>query len=304
MPRFAPTLSLAIFYVAGACVPTGCSSAADGATMTARPGANDGGAGGGGASGGGGGGGAGTGGSLFDGGAGGALGQDGGGAEGGSCDDSVVNADCLVDADCDDGDPTTTDTCHVSGGGEFPVHTCVHEACTGTDCALDPIDTACSNGNNDVVYPPAVPLTPPTVPADCHNGFETSNREGTASIVLQSLTPSGSRAMTLDLDFATYTAPDGILITGVDGNCKTYTLFETCRLKTADKPYSAYTSVTQPRPDDIAIRQYHLDLRAGTTKLTFDFSRVVSPMYIQILGLCDFVMPAANPGTPWVELVP
>jgi hypothetical protein len=225
-----------------------------------------------------------------------------GGAMG--CDKGTVHTDCNVDADCDDGDPTTTDTCHVSGG-EFPTRTCLHDACEGPDCALDPIDTACTDGDNDVVYPPAVPLTPPTVPADCHNGFQTSNRKGSPPIVLQSLTPAGSRAMTLDLDFATYTAPDGIQITGIDGECKTYTLFETCRLKTADKPYSAYTSEDQPRPDDIAIRQFHLTLRPGTTQLTFDFTRVGTPMYIQILGLCDFAIPTPDPNAkPWVELVP
>lgn len=252
-------------------------------------------------------GGGGAGGATSDGGAGGYVDtvvEQGGGGAGGTdgCGNGTVQADCTVDADCDDGDPTTTDSCHLSGG-EFPTSTCLHEACTGPDCALDPIDTACTEDNNEVVYPPFVPLSPPSVPAECHNGFQADNRGGKPSIVLQSLTPAGSRAMTLDLDFATYTAPDGILITGIDGNCKAYTLFETCRLKTADKPVSAYTSKDQHRPDDIAIRQFKLNLRPGTTQLKVDFTRANTPMYVQVLGLCDFAMPTPS-SIPWVELVP
>ena len=109
--------------------------------------------------------------------------------------------------------------------------------------------------------------------------------------------PAGSQGLTLDLDFATYTAPDGILITGMDGDCQPYVLFESCRLKTADKSWSAYGNGME-RPDDIAIRQFDLKLLPGTTELTFDFSRVTSPMYIRVLGLCDFDLPAIT-GVKW-----
>jgi hypothetical protein len=134
------------------------------------------------------------------------------------------------------------------------------------------------------------------------NGFEICDALGAQPYVIHAVKPAGSQALTLDLDFATYTAPDGLLITGVDGSCQPYVLFDSCRLKTADLSESAYTDGMM-RPQDASIRQFHLQLHAGTTQLTFDFSRVVSPMYFQVLGLCDFALPAA-PGVGWFSLVP
>ena len=102
---------------------------------------------------------------------------------------------------------------------------------------------------------------------------------------LSSNTPAGSRAITLDVDFATYLEPDGVLITGVDGQGNTYTLLDTCRIQTW-----AWEDPTEglSRPPDDSIRQFRVDVRQGTTQLTFDFGGVVSPMYLQVLGLCDF----------------
>jgi hypothetical protein len=129
-----------------------------------------------------------------------------------------------------------------------------------------------------------------------------STHRGAPAYVIHAATPAGAQALTLDLDFATYTAPDGLLITGVDGNCKPYVLFDSCRLKTADQAEGAYTD-GMARPQDIALRQFHLTLKPGTSQLTFDFSRVVSPMYVQVLGLCDFALPPA-PSVGWFALVP
>jgi hypothetical protein len=207
---------------------------------------------------------------------------------------------CTTNAQCNDGDPNTTDTCIITDpGSEVPTGTCVHTTCDGgVNCA---VDSTCNLADAGSVYPPYVPLYAPDVPATCANGFEICDAEGAPVYTIHALTPSGSRALTLDLDFATYLAPDGLLITGIDGDCQEYVLFDSCRLQTADESESDYTNGME-RPSDIAIRQFHLTLRQGTSQLTFDFSRVVSPMYFQILGLCDFSLPTA-PGVGWFNLV-
>ncbi len=218
--------------------------------------------------------------------------------------DAMAQSECKKDSECDDGDPTTIDTCIVANpGSEFPTGSCVHVACDGgPSCTVQAVDPTCSVADASVVYPPFVALSAPDVPASCANGFQLGDAQGASPYVIKSTTAAGAKALTLDLDFATYTAPDGLLITGVDGNCKQYVLFDSCRLKTADQAEGAYTD-GMTRPSDVAIRQFHLDLRAGTTQLTFDFSRVVSPMYVQVLGLCDFDLPAAS-GVGWFAKVP
>lgn len=205
----------------------------------------------------------------------------------------------MTNAQCDDGNPETVDTCIISGG-EVPIGTCVHVACdAGVDCA---VDTTCSVADAGTVYPPYVPLYPPDVPSACANGFEICDAKGAAPYVIHAVPAAGSRELTADLDFATYVAPDGLLITGVDGCGDNYVLFDSCRLQTADEAESTYTNGME-RPTDPSIRQFHIGLRQGTSQLTFDFSRVVSPMYFQVLGLCDFSMPPA-PGVGWFNLVP
>jgi hypothetical protein len=208
----------------------------------------------------------------------------------------------MKNTDCTGGGPGTVATCVISGG-EVPMGTCVYVACDGgPSCSMQAIDPECSVGDAAVAYPPYVPLYPPDVPASCPNGFEVCDAEGAPTYVIHSNTPAGSRAVTLDLDFATYVAPDGLLITGVDGTCAPYVLFDSCRISTAPSSESSYTD-GMARPSDVALRQFHLDLHPGTTQLTFDFSRVVSPMYFQVLGLCDFALPA-TPGVGWFSLVP
>jgi hypothetical protein len=212
--------------------------------------------------------------------------------------------ECHTDADCDDGDPATTDTCNVSTpGGEFPTGTCLHVACDGgPSCITEAVDPACSLADAGVVYPPFVSLTAPDVPQDCANGFQIADPKGAPSYTIVATSSAGSRALTLDLDFATYMAPDGLLITGVDGSCKEYVVFSSCRMKTADLDQGHYTD-GKHRPDDVAIRQFHLALRPGTRSLTFDFSRITTAMYFQVLGLCDFALPPA-PSVGWFAPVP
>jgi hypothetical protein len=223
------------------------------------------------------------------------------GAGGGTCGD-VPDA-CATDADCDDKDSTTTDSCvTINSTGEFPTATCVNVPCTGDGCATAPVDPTCTQGNTTVVYPAYTPLNPPGVPGACLDGFELTRAEGAPPYVLKAKTPAGSRALTLDLDFATYTAPDGVRISGNDGSCEPYLLFETCRMKTADQPETAYGTGSE-RPDDVAIRQFKLELREGTTELTINFENVTSPMYLRVLGLCDFDITPAE-GVKWFATVP
>lgn len=199
-------------------------------------------------------------------------------------------AECQSDADCDDGDKATVDHCQLQENKEFPLGTCVHDACDGgPDCVKEAVDPTCGVAENKVVYPPFVPLRAPDVPASCSNGFEACDAKVSSNIVyvVDTTAAAGSRAITLDLDFATYTAPDGLVITGVDAQCKQYLLFDSCRLKTADLVENQYTD-GKHRPKDEAIRQYKVPVRKGTKQLTFDFSRVTTPMYVRALGLCDF----------------
>jgi hypothetical protein len=216
-----------------------------------------------------------------------------------------VSSPCHTDADCNDGgDASTINTCVITDpSSEDPTGQCVYVACDGgLSCTMQPIDPVCTGPDAGVVYPAYVPLYAPDVPADCANGFEICDALGAPSYVIHATAAAGSRGLTLDLDFATYEVPDGLLITGLDSNCDEYVLFDSCRLKTSDMGESAFTN-GKARPTDMAIRQFHLTLRPGTQVLTFDFSRVVSPMYFQVLGLCDFTMPAA-PGVGWFSLVP
>ena len=193
-----------------------------------------------------------------------------------------------------------TGTCIIADpGSEVPTGTCVYQECDGgVECS---IDSTCSVADASTVYPPYVPLYAPDVPSTCANGFEICDAEGAPVYTIKAVPKAGSRALTLDLDFATYLAPDGLLITGIDGNCKNYVLFDSCRLQTADEAEGSYTN-GMARPTDTAIRQFHLTLRPGTSQLTFNFANVQSPMYFQILGLCDFAITTV-PGVGWFNLV-
>jgi len=212
-------------------------------------------------------------------------------------------------------------TCALMTSGELMQKSCVYSPISG--CGVDasvppddaatsdagvgipPIDMACMNApacNSGLpsVYPPYVPLLPPSVPASCSNGFEMGDPNlcatGAVSYTINTTTPAGSRAITLDVDFATYVEPDGVVVTGVDAQGNTYTLLDTCRIQTwtARDPSLGLT-----RPPDDTIRQFRIDLKQGTTSLTFDFGGVVSPMYIQVLGLCDFDLTTFTEAISW-----
>jgi hypothetical protein len=234
--------------------------------------------------------------------------------EGGSSDGSPTS--CVTDADCDTHNPCLSYKCTPnSNSGEFNEGQCTYTPVSGCGDAgadageLPPIDTACMtapmcNTGLASVYPPYVALVPPSVPASCSNGFELGDANtcggGAVSYTVQSKTPAGSRAITLDVDFATYLEPDGVLVTGVDSQGNTYTLLDTCRIQTWT---SADPTGGVMRPPDQTIRQFRLNLTQGTTKLTFDFGGVVSPMYLQVLGLCDFDLTPFSE-SKWYQAVP
>lgn len=276
------TNRLGVFAALGFGLLVACSSEEDGSTPQLRTGASNGSAA------------TGTGASSSGGGN---VGLSGGGA---STDEQAKS--CTVPSDCDDHNECTTDTCVHEG--EF-AHcenklTNTSGTCASEGNVIDPIDPACASSDNPPsVFPPFVPLKAPDVPATCKNGFELNQAKASSVYTLTSKTAQGSRAITLDVDFATYLVPDGMTITGVDGNGQTYTLLDTCRLQTwtAGDPTKGAA-----RPPDETIRQFHIDVRAGTKQLKVTFGLTVSPMYVRILGLCDFNVTQFTSAGRWVAV--
>lgn len=168
-----------------------------------------------------------------------------------------------------------------------------------------PIDPACPGtcpySQLAPQFPPYAPLLARDVPSSCSNGFELGGATGGcggSTYSLRSTRPGGANAIVLDVDLATYLAPDGVTITGVDAAGQRYTLLQTCRMQT-----SLVGGPSTMRPSDDTIRQFRLAVRAGTTELDFDFGAVTTPMYMQVLGLCDFdVTRFAN--AAWWRAVP
>ena len=217
----------------------------------------------------------------------------GSGGAGGGC--GPVNDVCLTDQECSDGDPCTEDTC--SADGEFSE--CAHAdipQCSGDPTA--PIDSSCDDGAQAAaaVWVPYSPLVTPNLPADCNGGFEWQSGLAKGCTTTYSMTsggPCGSEARTLYVDIATYTAGDWLRITAVGADDKPYLLLDTCRIRTAD-----YVDPTNgnTRPPDDSIRQFEIQVKAGTKSLTFDSTNAFTPWYMRVLGVCDFA-PLPDPGT-------
>jgi hypothetical protein len=231
----------------------------------------------------------------------------------------VTSKACKTNADCDNHNPCEAFACTTVGGQELSQSYCTYTPIDGGSCgptpppAVDastptpdsgtpvigqpPIDPLCMGGDASAsIYPPYVPLVPPDVPADCANGFEIGDATSGSVYTLTTNQPGGSQAITLDVDFATYLEPDGVLITGVNANGTTYTLLDTCRLQTWS---SGDPTGGTSRPPDETIRQFRIKVTAGTKSLKVDFAGVVSPMYIQVLGLCDFNVTTFASCTKW-----
>jgi hypothetical protein len=138
-------------------------------------------------------------------------------------------------------------------------------------------------------FPPAVPLGPTGLPATCSGGFE-ANNPPEHTFTVKSLSPSGAAAVTLDIDIATYHAPDHLRITGVDASNTEYVVLETCSLQTATYSDPTVNEGNCVRPPDDSIRQLKGSVLAGTTSLTFDYTGACTPTYTRVLGLCDFAV--------------
>lgn len=222
---------------------------------------------------------------------------------------------CSQDSDCNGSDPCVTYVCPPASG-EVRVRTCVfayasdagscHDAGApvvdaGVPMGLPPIDPMCAAGGLLLpTFPPYTPLLPPDVPSTCTNGFEIGDAAIGSSYTISAKSAAGSRAILLDVDFATYLQADGVVVTGVNASGATYTLLDTCRLQTST---AGDPTGGKSRPPDQTIRQFRIQVTQGTSQLTFNFSGVVSPMYIQVLGLCDFnVTPFAS--ATWWQAVP
>jgi hypothetical protein len=255
-----------------------------------------------------------------DGGANGGGGSSGGASSSGASssgglrlgDASTGVRSCSKDSDCNGTNPCVTYSCpQVSG--EIAVRTCVLTSMSDAGACLDagspavdagglpPIDPMCMGGGLVLPeFPPAVPLLPPDVPSSCSNGFEIGDATPGSKYTLMSKTAAGSRAITLDVDFATYLQADGVVVTGTGPSGATYTLLDTCRLQTS---ILGDPTGGKSRPPDNTLRQFRIQVEQGTTQLVFDFSGVVSPMYIQVLGLCDFNVTQDTAAT-WWQTVP
>jgi hypothetical protein len=166
---------------------------------------------------------------------------------------------------------------------------------------LQNIDPACGTGENaPIVYPPYVPLTPPDLPAGCSNGFELGDADHGSVYVIESNVVGGAAAITLDVQYATYKEPDGTIIEAVGPTGTATTIFDSCRMQTWT---SGDPSGGVVRPPDATIRQFKVAMPAGTSELIFNFGGVVSPMYIQVLGLCDFDVTPFS-AARWWQAVP
>jgi len=219
------------------------------------------------------------------------------------------SAPCSKAADCAP-QACATAACTTEGTGELTQgycsythddsESCVDAAPPAVDAGIvgqPPIDTACMGGGQLAsVYPPYVPLVPPSVPASCSNGFELGDATPGSVFTMAATRAGGAAAITLDVDFATYLEPDGVVITGTLPGGATYALLDTCRLQTWTQ---GDPTGGRSRPPDQTIRQFRIDVQAGTTSLKVDFGGVVSPMYIQVLGLCDFDVAPVSAATFW-----
>jgi hypothetical protein len=160
----------------------------------------------------------------------------------------------------------------------------------GQDDVTAPIDSACAfpeNGNKpdkDLPVTPKNSPLPATVPADCRAAVEFNNLK-VAAFQLTATPAQGSRAVTLEVDVATYTAADRMSLRAVLADGSERLIFDTCRLRTwtdAD-PTNGNT-----RPPETTIRDFRPKLPQGTKTLKFDFTGATTPTYMRVRGLCDF----------------
>jgi hypothetical protein len=211
---------------------------------------------------------------------------------------SEATGACKVDSDCDDHDECTVDVCERDTEGEFSTGLCGHAdtPCKGDkkdggaskpppDTTLPPaVDTTCEPGcvAAKKTFPAATPLMS-TAPATCTAGFEINNPKSGTTYTIKRV--KGTGAVPIEVQFATYLAPDHIRLVGITATGE-YPVVDTCTVQTAT--YADPTKGGCTRPPEDSIRQYAVTLKAGTTALRADFTGVCSPIYLRVRGLCDF----------------
>ena len=155
------------------------------------------------------------------------------------------------------------------------------------------IDAACANPSSTDKNPPVTPKGPllaRTVPDDCRVGIEVNNLK--SAFALGAKSSKGARGLKLEVDLATYRAPDHVRMMAL-GDFGERVIFDSCRLSTAN--YADPTGGARRPPED-SIRDYRVALPKGTKSLSFDFTRAETPTYLRVIGLCDFGLTA--PGVP------
>jgi hypothetical protein len=219
----------------------------------------------------------------------------------------TVSGYCAAPIHCDDGDPCTVDACDPITTASFE-GTCSHARIAGCVTPPDagrpdggvydagrsgptnPVDPMCSSSATVTpVLVPYVPLGDPDVDLGCEQGIEWQNCSG--SISLRANAAGGTRARTLVVDVATYTAPDRLRIQGIDASGAAYVLLDTCRIRTSEigDPTDGRT-----RPPNELIRRFEITLREGTRAITLDATAAPSPWYMRVLGLCDLEVDVAS----------
>lgn len=152
----------------------------------------------------------------------------------------------------------------------------------GSDNPLAAIDSACKTLENKgekfgiEITPPNGPLAK-TAPDDCRTGIEFNRLMG-SSFNLNSAT--GSRAIELEIDVASYTAPDRMRLIA-DNKL----ILDTCRLRTSKIPDPTNG---KKRPPEDTIRFFRVKIAKGTKTIRFAFGEAKSPTYMRVVGLCDF----------------
>jgi hypothetical protein len=124
----------------------------------------------------------------------------------------------------------------------------------------------------------------PAVSSTCSSGIEVNNLIGGKYTISTSSGAATTTTREAWIDFATYTAPDSIDIYVLDAYSHSTLIFSQCTVATAD--YGCGGVIGTPPSD--SIRQYRLQIPAGTKKIIFDYTKTVSPFYLRMYGLCDF----------------
>lgn len=164
-----------------------------------------------------------------------------------------------------------------------------------TDDALSSIDLACQadqvNKTYPIVFPPIQSTVEQTVPSACRAGIEFNNFQKKTLVLNASNTADGSQTFKLEVDLATYQAPDTLRLVAVDAQGAQHVIFSSCRMRSANV---ADPTDGKSRPGTDVIRFFRPVLPKGTKSLIIDFSQVKTPTYMKITGLCDFLIPADN----------